>query len=162
MVLAPALTLAQFNPCNNVTQGFVPDPNDANCTTYWSCRNGQGEKQGCQNGFVFDRATSLCTPRTAEFECPEPVCPPTFVGIKHVPFPNSCQQYFTCANGQLIERDCGPGYAFDYVAEDCDTELKADCLVCPPQTPPKLTYYPDKKDCNGYYLCLNGEFRNIK
>lgn len=160
-LLLPAMALAQtiVNPCNGVDRGFVPDPNDATCKSYWSCINGAGQKQSCATGRVFDRVQSACIVQNATFVCPEPLCAAGSTGIKHKPFPNDCDKYYTCANGNLFERKCGPGMKFDYIAGDCDTELKADCLVCPPEVPAKLVRYPDKKNCNAYYLCANGQYQ---
>lgn len=162
LLVLPAVVFGQttINPCNGVSEGFVPDPNDADCKTYWSCRNGTGVQYACGGDLVFDRTTALCIPFTGEFECPAPLCGATAVGVTYLPYPNDCQRYYICLEGgTLIEGDCGAGYVFDYVVKACNVPEKAECFVCPPQNPPKLVFFPNKKNCNGYYVCLNGEYR---
>lgn len=153
---------ATYNPCNGVTLGLVPDPNDETCVSYWSCVKGEGKKYNCPTGSVFERSLAVCILLDDEFVCPPPLCSAASTGVTSLPYPNECGRHFLCLEGGfLLERPCAPGLVYDYVAKGCEVPEKANCLVCPPENPAKLVYYPDKKNCNGYYLCANGVYKHV-
>lgn len=50
------------------------------------------------------------------------------------------------------------GLLFDEDIGKCDLEEKVECFDCPERDDPfNLVYFPDKKNCAGYYICLKGE-----
>lgn len=50
------------------------------------------------------------------------------------------------------------GLLFDVEIQKCDMELKVECYECPDKDDPSnLVYYPNKRDCAGYYICLKGK-----
>lgn len=141
---------AQSDPCLGAPNGFLPDRQS--CNQYWSCSGGRGKLQTCpESSPIFNPTLKVCGPDDGSCEV---FCAKDSIGIKRKPVEGSCRKYELCANGLLIERDCGEGYGFDYVTEDCDVVAKADCLWCPSDG--KLYRLPNKKDCGAYYDCLRG------
>lgn len=49
------------------------------------------------------------------------------------------------------------GLLFDASISKCDVESKVECYECPEKDDPfNLVYYPNKRNCAGYYICLKG------
>lgn len=85
-------------------------------------------------------------------------CPP--FGLSRLPHSTACDKYIQCFAGKSVERDCGPGLAYDEKSEECLPQDLAQCHrnQCPLfNDPAKLVYLPDYLDCEKYYLCYNNE-----
>lgn len=156
LVVLLALASTQKDPCLNAPNGFISDP--TSCNHYWSCSGGRGQRQGCPPAFpIFYQSRQICD--VDDGSC-EVFCPATSTEIKSKPVEGSCTKYLMCVRGVLLERECGPGLGYDYIYQDCDVEVAADCLTC--NLDGKLYKLPDKKDCSGYYICLNGAYAQAK
>lgn len=133
---------------------FRADPES--CEGYFTCSNKLSIKQVCPAGFFFAEATQNCVVATGN--CVLSACPAK--GIDFVPVVNSCTDYIVCVNGVENPASCGAGFLFDKVLKNCNSDYLVDCVVnsCPdPAVDPTVTYIESTRDCNEFYICLNGE-----
>lgn len=154
--------------CTVQVQGQVADPcatqpdnyfraDVESCEGYFTCFNKLSVKQVCPAGFFFAEATQNCVLATGA--CVLSACPAK--GIDFVPVVNSCTDYIVCVNGVENPASCGAGFLFDKVLKNCNFDYLVDCVVnsCPDPAvdPTTVTYIESTKDCNEFYICLNGE-----
>lgn len=84
------------------------------------------------------------------------------------PHPDSCQQFFMCWGGDLLELICDDGDLFDPVDLVCDDADYVDCLdepwppgpdpdpECPPPGSTEIVFLPSIY-CDEFYICINGQ-----
>lgn len=79
-----------------------------------------------------------------------------------VEHPKICSQFIICFDGYAILRDCAEGLHFDPVAGECNFPEIAGCQLCPPTNDPNnIVILPSEVDCRIYYVCFNGEPRQV-
>lgn len=68
--------------------------------------------------------------------------------------PKSCRHYYYCERGELMERVCRDGYAFNEDTQSCEAEDEVECTLCPLTGSDHVLH--DPKNCNQFYLCEAG------
>lgn len=142
--------------CKDVTgRKFIADPKD--CQWYYSCVDGVGSRYQCSDDLFFNEEYQYCS--KDDSHCDGDVTPdvcPEGDGPHFVPIPGHCNKFIMCIAGNPFEQECAEGLWYDEKAKKCDFEATVDCNSCPfVDDPLNPTFLPNKKDCNGYYICFN-------
>lgn len=93
-----------------------------------------------------------------------------------LPNKEDCSSFWACSHGTAWAMKCQPGLYFDYKSQRCDYEENVECfdgdseeeeedddddddnIQCPGDAEEGvLIFYPSKKSCSIYYVCLDGQ-----
>lgn len=155
-------SIKPYDPCKDIDdtdRKYIPDLR--NCYYYWACVRGVGWKYKCPADWpVFDWRQQMCVKGKRRQYCDKPFCGKQDRGrICANRIKDQCGRYRQCLNGTIIGMQCPEGYKFDDINERCQLDWLADCLDCPAKdTVHQIKYYPDRKNCNGFYVCSRGVF----
>lgn len=142
-----------YDPCADRENGyFRADPTA--CENYFTCVDKVSYPQTCPPEYFFRESTQTCVPDIAVC-VPAAECPPT--GVVFIPVTNSCTDYLLCVNGDATPVSCGDGFLFDPAIQSCNTAAEVACVVnsCPPA--PDTGFIPSNRNCNEYFICLDGQ-----
>jgi hypothetical protein len=160
-------TIKPCDPCKGMNRpGITYVPDLRNCYYYWACSNGSGYKYKCPKSHpVFDWRREQCVKGKRKHYCDRPFCGKQDKGKppKGKKVHEQCKHYHQCLGGTIIDMQCPNGYSFDDRTERCEPDWLSDCLACLRSNKKhSVQYYPDRKDCNGYYVCSKGKFHEKK
>ncbi|XP_013101465.1 peritrophin-44 [Stomoxys calcitrans] len=147
------------NPCAKQSTGFAPDP--YSCNGYYYCSNGVGTHGECSSGLNYNPDTNNCI---RNFPCEITMLPDDYCNIvpvgAFIKVPDSCTQYQTCWQSQLLNGTCPTGFLFDAFRGDCDYPQNVNCVdKNNPEIPVEVScnqtgvFISDGVTCNGYFYC---------
>lgn len=140
----------------NEGDDFLPFPND--CTRYVVCVDGNAYEQKCPDGYWFNPANKYCDypSNVDEKYCPVIECTPGVV--YNLPTKHSCNEYILCFDGTPVNMKCADGLEFDPEVKECVLYQDSTCeiLNCPEENGDEPVFLPNKRDCQGYYICVSG------
>ncbi|KAG5678604.1 hypothetical protein PVAND_008265 [Polypedilum vanderplanki] len=166
--------------CNSANNGRH-FPSGFNCTSYYTCFNGNFYLQNCPSPFHFNFQLQACdlpenvncdldgttaptppivqTTTTSTTVAIPTECPSS--GILKLPNPKSCTLYSLCFSGTIVEQSCSPGLFFSRSQLRCVRREDSDCEwntnICPTENDPNnIVFLPNIEDCQKYYICYNG------
>jgi len=171
--------------CPDEFEGFYPHL--YSCDKYWHCKKGSPELKLCGNGLGFlDTDPTFTLEQCAELhlvECGErteiepaistPNCPRLYGTFAD---PEDCGVFWKCQDGKANRYNCPPGLAYDQVTRGCKwadqvPECASPVVVvdeeggefqCPrDSTAGTFTKHPHPADCRLYFLCMNGQPREL-
>jgi len=171
--------------CPDEFEGFYPHL--YSCDKYWHCQKGSPELRTCGNGLGFlDTDPTFTLEQCAELhlvECGERTELEPPISTDHCPRlygtfadPEDCGVFWKCQDGKANRYNCPPGLAYDQVTRGCKwadqvPECASPVVVvdeeggefqCPRDaTAGTFTKHPHPADCRLYFLCMNGQPREL-
>lgn len=84
------------------------------------------------------------------------LCPD--MGVYNVPNPRSCNNYYICFNGQVVQQSCANGLEYDAEKGICTLAHLNKCKLefCAKASPFGVTMVANPDDCSRYYACSGG------
>lgn len=171
VVLAVLASTAYADVCEGEANGAFVDNPDL-CPGYFQCIDGVPNPGSCQAPYIFypvERHCSYAIGECADYWSRTTPAPTTttaaplnyecIVGdIHYLPHDKSCSKYILCYNGVPSELECPAGLFFHPTELNCVKEDISQCTEnpCPEVDSETPLYFPSNRDCNIYYICLNG------
>lgn len=80
------------------------------------------------------------------------------MGVYNVPNTRSCNRYYICFNGQVIQQNCANGLEYDAESGICTLAHLAKCKLefCNNVSPFGVTMVANPDNCSRYYACSGG------
>lgn len=172
-VLVSALIVssyAQTNPCIGIPDGqFVDDP--ASCPAYYQCIGEVATPGICPEPYQFypeeqhcSYAIGECANYWLQTTTSTTMAPLTGYecianDIHYLPHTHSCTKYVLCYNGVAKVQECAADLEFHPTELNCVAAGSSECFEnpCPEEDAEEPEFFPNYKDCNSYYICLNAE-----
>uniref|UniRef100_A0A034WP85 peritrophin-48 n=1 Tax=Bactrocera dorsalis TaxID=27457 RepID=A0A034WP85_BACDO len=136
-----------------------------NCQAFSRCENGEYVIQNCTKEQYFSTKYASCQPiaTSADHKC-SCLLPPYAV----ISNPDDCETYYMCSDGKAVLQQCPRGQYYSEQVSSCLPDLIGICIALSSSTELAMTemcksfgnniadFQPYIKECDKFFLCING------